>query len=1017
VAIPDGGEATFVVEVEDTIARVKKLVWEKAGGKLDAMCLLFGGEELTNEGTLSEYNIDHDDILIMETFAISVMHWSGDVFALADIRPNNTVDDVKKRIAKMKKIPMNQLRVTLKGQPVEDEIKLTDQRIMHKSVLTLEPPGDGDTEIPERAKVSLDLVPRFTLKNVTNEEEIWPVMPDWKRRIFFFDNGEGFDAYIEITVMHWSGDTFTFDDVRLNEKVGDIKKRVAKVKKIPQHRLKVEGKGLDDKKSLVAQKIHHKSVLLMEPLQQKKIDDLPRIEKINFGLFSTRTVGKINIRVKRWNGDTFFVDVETTEYIADVKDIIQSLKNIPSDHQRLTFQGQPVDDTLTLKEQNIVHQSTLVLEPMQISVAIPDGKQFTFVVEVDDTIKRIKRLVWEKAGGKLDAMCLLFGGEELPNDGTLSEYNIDHDDILTMETFAISVMHWSGDVFALADVHPNDTIEDVKGVVLKMKQIPKNQQHFNFDGKLLKERKTLKDHEIKHKSILMMDEARQIDTTVPRQKVILSVFPTDNFPRPKTPQKGFRDQKETGVDFFSESIARASGKPTYSNESDTMKTSTDSVNDTVNLNGSTADENSAGPKGTNAKVQKDKVTTGGKEKNKNTKGGSSTSDSPKSTKYVSSFDTSNLDEASPKSNKTKSGSSKFASPKSTKSMSSLDPSNLVNESPKKSGSSKFASPKSTIGMSPFDVSKLDDVSPRRSTKKKSGSSKSASPESTKSASSVDASNLVNASPKKSGSSKFASPKSTMGMSPVDVLKLDDISPRRSTKKKSGRSKFASPKSTKSASSLDASNLVNASPKKNGSSKFASPKSTKSVSSVDASKLDDVSPKGSKEKKSGSSKFASPESTKSASSVDPSNLDDASPKDTKKKSGRSKFASPKSTKSASSLDASNLVNTSPKKSGSSKFASPKSTKIISSIDASKLDDVSPKRSTKKKSGGSKSASPESTKSASSVDPSNLDDASPKDTKKKSGRNKFASPKSTKSASSLDASNLVNASPKTPKRRRR
>jgi hypothetical protein len=655
VKIPDGREVTFVVELNDTIERVKRLVWKKATGQLDDQCLLFGGEELTNDRTLSEYNIDHGDHLTMEIFEISILHWSGDIFAIPDLRQNNTVGDVKKRIVKMKKIPMCQLRITLEGQPVKDELKLRDQNIMHKSVLVLEPPGDGDTEVPVRGKVFLDLAPRVTLKNVTNEEEIWPDIPDWKRRMFFFDNDEGFANHIEITVMHWSGETFTFDDVRLNETVGDIKERIAKLKKIPRHRLKVEGKVVDDKKSLVAQNIHHKSVFLMEPLQKKQIDDLPRSEKINFASFHTKTVEKINIIIMYWNGDPFSIDLEPTEYIADVKDIIQELKNISSDHQRLTFQGKPVEDDLTLKEQTIVHQSILVLEPMKIHVALPDGKQLTLVVELDDTIKRVKRLVWEKAGGQLEDLCLVFGGEELTNDRTLSECNVDHDDYLAIETFAISVMHWSGDIFALADIRPNNTVDDIKKRIVKMKKIPGDQQQFKFEGKLVNETKTLKDQEIKHKSILIMEEAPPLDTTLrKRNKVTLSVFASDIFQGSKTLKE------ETEVDFISEIIACASGKPmSNSNELDTTKRSTDSVNAAVNLNGSNANKSSAGPKGTNAKEKKEKVTTWGREKKKDINGGSSKSASsksasPKSIKSPSSIDGSNLDDVmSPKSTKKK----------------------------------------------------------------------------------------------------------------------------------------------------------------------------------------------------------------------------------------------------------------------------------------------------------------------------------------------------------------------------
>ena len=63
-------------------------------------------------------------------------------------------------------------------------------------------------------------------------DEIMPVMPDWKRRIFFFDYDETFDAHIDLVIMHWTGETFTLDNILLNAKVSEIKRSILKLKGI-----------------------------------------------------------------------------------------------------------------------------------------------------------------------------------------------------------------------------------------------------------------------------------------------------------------------------------------------------------------------------------------------------------------------------------------------------------------------------------------------------------------------------------------------------------------------------------------------------------------------------------------------------------------------------------------------------------------------------------------------------------------------------------------------------------------
>jgi hypothetical protein len=73
--------------------------------------------------------------------------------------------------------------------------------------------------------------------------------------------------------------------------------------------------------------------------------------------------------------------------------------------------------------------------------------------------------------------------------------------------FSSSVLHWASDIIVvLPDVQPNDTVEAVRNIILKRKQIPKDKQKFRFEGRPINDFLSLKDQKIRHKSIITMED-------------------------------------------------------------------------------------------------------------------------------------------------------------------------------------------------------------------------------------------------------------------------------------------------------------------------------------------------------------------------------------------------------------------------------------------------------------------------------------------------------------------------------
>ena len=531
VSVPNKKKPVFFkVNKGDLVEKLQKRIERKAE-LIGDPCLMLGGLRLDAKKTLSESNVQHDDLIVVESLTLNIMHWEGKKFSVSELKFSDTIKTVKSRIRDAMEIEaLFPLKLLHKGRELLDTNKISKEKLPHRAALVLAPPSDVVLDLPNAKKQVLKAkkVKKF---RIDKEDIIVPVEPDYKQRFFIFDSSSDFDAHVTIIVIDArSGKTHDLNSVLLSEKVEKLKSLlfdklgVAKKKQM----LKFRGKTLSAKKTLQAQKLHHKAIVTME-IPTKNIIATPDVDRVEFGLsqallMPTKLSQSINFTVQDWNGETYNLgNIPVSEYPDDLRDRIEMISGIPIDQQRLTYKKKPLDDTLNLFENSIPNGAVLKLEAMHILVQLPSMNiPLRVKVDLNDTVSKLKKKVAKKAAEKRDTLCVMFGGEELGNDlQTLDQIGLQHEDIIVVEHYKLSFMHWRGDVFQLSSVSPSDTIYDVKAQIERNHSIPISEQRMTFQGQKLNDVLSLTAQRVKHRSIIVLEDNSEACKSPVKQKVTL----------------------------------------------------------------------------------------------------------------------------------------------------------------------------------------------------------------------------------------------------------------------------------------------------------------------------------------------------------------------------------------------------------------------------------------------------------------------------------------------------------------
>ncbi|XP_078083481.1 polyubiquitin-B-like [Mustelus asterias] len=225
---------------------------------------------------------------------------------------------------------------------------------------------------------------------------------------------------------------------------------------------------------------------------------------------------RMQIFLKNEKGKTSTYNVLLSESVQDFKACVQRQERVPTNQQRLIYEGKQLEDGYTLADYNIQSESTIFLVlrlrgGMRLQVKFLTGEIIELEVDPSIQISALKKMIYEKTKVPHFRQRLMVQNGNtvvLRDDKRLSDYSVSPSNAVMLivtneERMQIFLKNEKGKT-STYDVLPTESVQDFKARVQRQERVPTDQQRLMYEGKQLEDGRTLADYNIQSESTIFL---------------------------------------------------------------------------------------------------------------------------------------------------------------------------------------------------------------------------------------------------------------------------------------------------------------------------------------------------------------------------------------------------------------------------------------------------------------------------------------------------------------------------------
>jgi len=535
IQFEDGRELHLEVQETARIGTVKRDIEDLRGVPVHRQQLFFEGKILDDDQTLSYYRIQDGSVLACKQSVV--------VFACLSSQSENfvirthlsdLVSDMKTKIAEQKDMCADKLEVIYESKPLEDGQRLSECGICDFSTIDIFMkfqskvvirsltdhyfnevvevcPTDTVVDIKRKiqplvgvASDQLHLINKYN-GEVLNDDETLSSCNIWEgSTLLFMRKKPPFLMVISdggkvVTVVFSPSDSVWKLKADIGIKIGVSPDQIG----LFCGRKQLENLEHHDNESSEAKILSREGLVADE--QQLILNGRELLEGNTLHSYDIQgedvlyLILQIKIFVKTCTGELITLIVEPSRTICSVKEI-QNKEGFLINKQQLIFSGTHLEDGCILSDYNIQDGDTLHLvlrlgEPGEIDIFVkptPWDSAIHLKVEHNDIVRHVKVKIWEMTALRPHSKALIFNGRYLKDGYTVSDYNVQGDDILRLDCHLfIKGVH--DDTLTIA-VEDDYAVATVKAIIQDKTGIPPPHLRLICAGKELKDGRTLSDY-------------------------------------------------------------------------------------------------------------------------------------------------------------------------------------------------------------------------------------------------------------------------------------------------------------------------------------------------------------------------------------------------------------------------------------------------------------------------------------------------------------------------------------------